>query len=129
MGNLLREGREWLASQMNEHASEPIVYRREGENDLQILAVVGVSEVDQADGEGLIMTSQERDFIIQCKDLDFGNGPTVPLAEDEILIVDSNNFEHRFQVASRGFGGVFKYAGTYFNTMRIYTHAKGKEAQ
>jgi hypothetical protein len=93
MSNLLKIGAEYLAGELAAHAAETVTYTRsvaappeEPLPDLtaDIPAVVGRSEFDIQQSDGLLLHTNTVDFIIRVEDLVLDETATEPVHGDRI---------------------------------------------
>jgi len=63
MTNMLRDGANWLAQQMGEHASDPIVYSRASVS-LTMRATLGQTQFESIANDGSMTRYESRDFIV-----------------------------------------------------------------
>ena len=89
MTELLNSGLDWLHDQLKEHDSRSVTYRRAGQSDLTITAVVRSTTFELADDSGGLITIKSRDFIVQQDDLVIGGSETKPARGDKIIDEDT----------------------------------------
>jgi len=114
VADLLRQGSQWLAGVLKEHASSPVTYTR-GAVELELQATFGRTEYEVEDEYGLRVAAQVADFLIAAADL----APTFdePEAGDRI-VADGAVFE----VMPLAGQGHWRWSDPHRTTMRI--HAK-----
>ena len=114
MGDLLRQGSQWLGAMLKQHASSPVTYRR-GDTELELQATAGRTEYEIEDDYGLRVAAHVTDFLVAAADFEptFGE----PEAGDRI-IVDAAVFE----VMSLAGQGHWRWSDPHRTTIRI--HAK-----
>ena len=119
MSDLLKNGQEWLASKLTQHASRQVVYRR-GELGVTLQATIGRSMYDQDDGEGIVTRSQVRDFLIDTYALLSSIIGTLPRRGDTIVEIDG---EHTFIFEVMALGGdpPWRYSDPFRLKLRIHT--------
>jgi len=117
MGDLLRQGSQWLEQQRTAHCSSPVTYRR-GETELEVNATFGRTEYEVEDDYGLRVGAEVMDFLVLGEDLSptFGE----PEAGDQI-VADSAVFE----VMSLAGQGHWRWSDPHRTTMRIHTKEVG----
>ena len=116
---MLRTGQEWLAGQLNSHASRPVVYRR-GELGVELTAVIGRSAYQQDDGEGVITRAQVRDFLIDTHSLLLSIIGSLPKPGDRIVEIDDTR-TFVFEVMPLGAEPHFRFSDPYRLKLRIHT--------
>ena len=124
MGDLLRQGGQWLEQQRTAHCSSQVTYRREA-TELVVNATFGRTEYeveDEGSGGGLRVGAQVTDFLILADDL----SPVFdePEAGDQI-VADGRVYEVlAFGPDLRG----WRWSDPYRTTMRIHTKDIGADA-
>ena len=119
MGDLLRQGSQWLAGMLTQHAASPVTYRRD-QVSLELQATFGRTEYEVEDGHGLRVGAEVMDFLIAAAD--FTQTFTEPEAGDEI-VADGVVFE----VMSLAGQGHWRWSGPHRTAMRIHTKEIGSE--
>ena len=119
MSDLLKNGQEWLASKLTQHASRQVVYRR-GELGATLQATIGKSMYDQDDGEGIVTRSQVRDFLIDTQSLLQSNIGTLPRRGDTIVEIDGDH-TFIFEVMALGGDTPWRYSDPFRLKLRIHT--------
>jgi len=126
MGDLLRQGSQWLAGVLKQHASSPVTYSRppaddEGETlELEIAATLGKTDYEKSDQYGLPVGATASDFLVSTADLTATFGE--PQAGDRI-VADSAVYE----VLELPGQGCWRQSDGFGNTMRIHTKQIGDE--
>lgn len=87
MPELLKTGLAWLSDQLKEHNSRPVVYAR-GEQTVTIQAVIGKTEYEKRQRDGVQIKVRSRDFIIQRDDLILNGSQIEPRTGDHIFETD-----------------------------------------
>lgn len=119
MGDLLDRGAAFLEDQRHRHMSRAVVYQR-GTDAKELQATIGKTEFEQADDAGLIHRTESRDFLVRAADLDFGAGPILPRAGDQVReTVGTSVFV--YEVNAPGGQPPFRYSDPYRRTLRIHT--------
>jgi hypothetical protein len=119
MPDMLRQGQEWLAAKLTNHASRPVVYRR-GEWEATLEATIGRSLYDQDDGEGIVTRSQVRDFLIDTQTLLTSVIGSLPRRGDTIIEVDGDQ-TFVFEVMALGGDPPWRYSDPFRLKLRIHT--------
>jgi hypothetical protein len=113
VGDLLRQGSQWLEQQRTAHCSSPVTYQR-GDTSIPVSATFGRSEAEVDDGSGLRVVTTVADFLIVAAELaSLGS----PQAGDQILVDEST-----FEVLPLGSEPCWRWSDPYHQTYRI--HAK-----
>ena len=126
MGDLLRQGCQWLAGVLKQHASSPVTYRRppadeEDETvELEIAATLGKTEYEKLDQYGLPVGATATDFLVSAAD--FAGTFDEPQAGDRI-VCDGAVYE----VLELPGQGCWRWSDGFGNTMRIHTKRIGDE--
>jgi hypothetical protein len=88
MSDMLQAGVAWLKGQLAAHASQTVTYRR-GVQNCTLAATFGQKALKVADGQvGVKIVRMDRDFVVAAAALDFGAGPTLPIAGDLVDVTD-----------------------------------------
>jgi hypothetical protein len=119
MIDLLQQGQQWLAQQLNNHASRSVVYRR-GELGVELTAVIGRSSYQQDDGHGLLTRSQVRDFLIDTDALLLSIIGSLPRPGDRIVEIDRQQ-TYVFEVVPLGAEPHWRYSDVFRTKLRIHT--------
>lgn len=69
MANLLRDGANWLNSQLKEHVSEPVDYVTPSGTLAGVLATPGQTTVEEESSNGVVVQAKVRDYIFDADDL------------------------------------------------------------
>jgi hypothetical protein len=110
----------WLTSQLQAHASRPIVYVR-GPNQLALCATPGRSEAATLDfGEAFRVTYTDRDYLIPADRLRIGGAATLPRAGDLIREEIAGEL-HEFEVMAEAGIPPWRYSDPHHRLLRIHT--------
>jgi hypothetical protein len=111
--DLLRQGSQWLAAQLGEHAAGPVTYAR-GEVEVEVPATLGRTQMEVDDGYGLRLAAHATDFLIAAADLaeTFGE----PEIGDRIT-VDGDAYE----VLDLAGQGAWRWSDPHRTMFRIHT--------
>jgi len=112
MANMLQAGAMWLAGQLNDHASDPIVYSRASVS-LTLNAVLGQTQFESDSGDGLVTRFESRDFIVDYACLARLGDP-----QDGDLIQLGNQ---TFEVLTLSGAQPFRFADRHRIKIRIHT--------
>ena len=149
MGDLLRQGCQWLAQQRGAHCASPVTYRRPSTGSGQateavIDATFGRTACEVEDDRGLRVGAEVIDFLVSAEVFApmFGE----PEAGDQIVVPSTGSGQAAStgsgQAASTGSGqadgvvyevmdlagqGHWRWSGPYRTTMRIHTKEIGLE--
>jgi len=120
MGDLLRQGCQWLAQMRGAHCASQVTYRR-GETELAFNATSGKPDRDVEDQFGVRVGATMVDFLIAAADFEptFGE----PEAGDQI-VADGRVYE----VLDLTGQGHWRWSGVPGSTMRIHTKQVGTDA-
>ena len=118
MGDLLRQGGQWLEQQRTAHCSSQVTYCREAV-ELVVNATFGRTEYEVEDEYGLRVGAQVTDFLILAEEF----SPTFdePEAGDQI-VADGRLYE----VMPLSGQGHWRWSDPYRITMRIHTKDMGQ---
>jgi hypothetical protein len=119
MGDLLKQGSDWLEAQRTRHASRTVAYQR-GVGSVELAATIGrtLFEIDTA--LGLQERFESRDFLVLTADLVLGGNVTLPARGDRILETDGTT-TFTYEVMAPGKEPHFRYSDPYRKTLRIHT--------
>lgn len=126
MGDLLDRGSAFLDDQRHRHMSRTVVYQR-GAEAKEVQATIGRTEFEQADDAGLIHRTESRDFLIRTADLDFGAGPTLPRAGDQVRETAGTQV-FVYEVNAPGGQPPFRYSDPFRRVLRVHTKHIGTES-
>ena len=120
MGDLLKRSAEWLARQIERHASQAVHYRR-GATVLQVRAAIGRSDLAVDDGQGgVLIDHNDRDFLIRAEDFFLSGRLAEPQRGDRI-----EEFTRRgtftYEVLAPKGHPVWRYDDPYRQMIRIHT--------
>ena len=117
MGDLLRQGSQWLEQMRTAHCSSPVTYRRGGDAH-EVNATFGRTEYEVEDGYGLTVAANVTDFLILAEDFPFDE----PAAGDQV-VADGVVYE----VMSLAGQGHWRWSDPYRTTMRVHAKEVGTE--
>ncbi len=119
MGDLLRQGSQWLAGMLSQHVSSPVTYRRDV-TELELQATFGRTGEEVEDDHGVRVGAEVTDFLVAAVDFTpiFGE----PEAGDEI-VADGIVFE----VMSLAGQGHWRWSDPHRTAIRIHTKEIGSE--
>jgi hypothetical protein len=126
MGDLLRQGSQWLAGVLKQHASSQVTYSRPpaDEDDetveLEIAATLGKTDYEKSDQYGLPVGATASDFLISAAD--FAGTFGEPQVGDRIVFAGAV-----FEVLELPGQGCWRLSDGFGNTMRIHTKRIGAE--
>ncbi len=110
MGDLLREGSQWLEQQRTTHAASSVEYRRPPDS-VTVPATFGRTRVELSDASGLTLISSVWDFLIRAADLGLEPEP------GDVIVADG----HAYEVMNLGGEGCWRWSDPYRITYRIHT--------
>jgi hypothetical protein len=126
VSDLIANRMEWLAAKRRERCTSIITYRR-GRHVAEVLASVGKTEFERADGDGYAITSQSRDFLITAVDLVLNNQCVRPEAGDQISeTVGDTVYVHEVTCPDQN-EGAWGWADSFHRVLRIHTKQVGTE--
>jgi len=117
VGDLLRQGSQWLEQQRSAHCSSQVTYRR-GAQEQALSATFGRTQYEVQDDFGLVVAAHVTDFLVAAADFApvFGE----PQPGDQII---ADGVVH--EVMSLGNQGHWRWSDPYRTTMRIHTKEVG----
>ena len=116
MGDLLRQGSQWLEQQRTAHCSSPVEYRRPP-GSATVNATYGKTDFEVADESGLTIGSHVWDFLILADELGFD-----PQSGD---VIAANG--RQYEVMNLGGEGCWRWSDPYRQTYRIHTKDIGAD--
>jgi hypothetical protein len=126
MPDVLRNGSDWLADQLKEHASRPVVYRR-GADEVVVQATIGRTLLKLDDGYGGVrMEWTDRDFLIHAADLVLGGNPTLPERGDLIRETQGGQ-TFVYEVMAPGKEPAWRWSDVFRKVLRIHAKQVGVE--
>ncbi len=126
MGDLLRQGCQWLAGVLKQHASSPVTYSRppadeDGETvELEIAATLGKTDYEKPDQYGLPIGDTATDFLVSAAD--FTGTFSEPQVGDRIVLDGAV-----YEVLELPGQGCWRWSDGFGNVMRIHTKRIGDE--
>ena len=124
MGDLLRQGSQWLEQQRSAHCSSQVTYRR-GAQEQELSATFGRTQYEVQDDFGLVVAAHVTDFLVAAADFApvFGE----PRAGDQVVadLPDRQAGGVVYEVMSLGNQGHWRWSDPYRTTMRIHTKEVG----
>jgi hypothetical protein len=126
--NLLEDGAQWLADQMEESVSSPVVYVR-GSLECPLNASLGKTQFEVTDQAGMLQNVESHDFILRASEMLFDGLPFVPKAYDSVLIV-RGGVTHKYVVVQYGSmidstEQVYRWCDPYGKQLRVHTRYEG----
>ena len=122
MGDLLRQGGQWLEQMRRAHCSSPVTYRRPGGTggpvEVELPATLGRTEYEVEDEYGVRIAAHSTDFLVSAEDFTptFGT----PEAGDQV-IADGTVYE----VMSLAGQGHWRWSDPTRRTLRIHAKETG----
>lgn len=123
MPNLLQRGAEYLAAQLQAHASQPVTYRRgTGEEAVEVAidATIGRSEFELTTDDGIVERVETRDFLFPTADLVLAETATVPQRGDKI-IETIGDATLTYEVLPHQNLPAFRYSDEFRVMLRVHT--------
>lgn len=126
--NLLENGAQWLADQMDENVSSPVVYVR-GSLQCQLDASLAKTQFEVTDQVGMLQNVESHDFILRSAKMLFEGETFVPQASDEIHVV-RGEVTHRYVVVQYGnmidsTEQFYRWCDPYGKQLRVHTRYDG----
>lgn len=128
MPDLLSNSTSWLAGRLQNAAGETVTYER-GLDSASLTAVIGRTEWDSIEGEGLVTRIESEDFLIEAADLVLAGEQTEPQRGDRIKRTIGGT-THVFEVLPFGAAGdeqPFRYSDRSRSLLRVHTKHTGTE--
>jgi len=127
MGDLLRQGSQWLAQMRGAHCASQVTYRR-GETELVISATFGRPDREVEDQFGIRVGATMTDFLIAAADFEptFGE----PLPGDQVVAPSAGSGQgdgQVYEVLDLAGQGHWRWSDPYGTTMRIHAKRIGVE--
>ncbi len=119
MGDLLRQGSQWLAGVLKQHAASQVTYSRPATDggdavELPLAATLGKTDYEKPDEYGMPVGATATDFLISS--VDFTGTFGEPQTGDRIVFDGSV-----FEVLDVPGQGCWRRTDGFGNTMRIHT--------
>ena len=126
MGDLLRQGSQWLAGVLKQHAASPVTYSRPpaDEDDetveLELAATLGKTDYEKLDEYGMPVGATASDFLVSAAG--FAGTFGEPQVGDRIVFDGAV-----YEVLELPGQGCWRQSDRFGNTMRIHTKRIGDE--
>ena len=114
MGDLIRQGSQWLADMLQQHAASPVTYLR-GETTIDLAATLGRTDLEVTDDYGGSVQAHSVDFLAAA-----GSLPFAPQAGDTVILDG-----RRFEVMNLPGEGCWRWTSPFRTTVRIHTKDTG----
>lgn len=126
--NLLEDGAQWLADQMEAHVSSSVVYVR-GSQQCQLDASLGRTQFEFTDQVGMLQNIESHDFILRSAEMLFDGEKFTPKALDEIHVV-RDGITHRYLVVQYGnmidsTEQIYRWCDPYGKQIRLHARYEG----
>jgi len=119
VGDLLRQGSQWLEQQRTAHCSSQVAYRRDA-TEYPVNATYGKTDVEVADESGLTITAGVWDFLILADGfLPEGLEPE----PGDVIAADGR----RYEVMNLAGQDCWRWSDPYRQTYRIHTKDTGED--
>ena len=126
MPDVLRNGSDWLADQLKEHASRPVAYRR-GADEVSVQATIGRTLLKLDDGYGGVrMEWTDRDFLIHADDLVLNGNAVLPERGDLIRETQGGK-TFVYEVMAPGKEPAWRWSDVFRKVLRIHAKQVGVE--
>jgi len=120
VGDLLRQGTQWLGDMLKQHASSRVTYRRDQASH-EIDATFGRTEYEVEDEHGLRVGAEVIDFLVSAEAFPFEE----PEAGDQIIADGPDGQAVVYEVMDLAGQGRWRWSDPYRTTMRIHTKEVG----
>lgn len=127
MANVLRNGMDWLAAKLKQHAGESVVYSR-GADSVAVTATLGktLMRLDSTQTGGSLMEWTDADFLIAAEDLILASVAVEPERGDKIRWT-KGGITRVFEVLAPGGEPCWRWSDEFQTVMRIHTKQVGTE--
>lgn len=126
MADLLQTGAAWLTAQMQQFASQPIVYVR-GNQSIPLSATIGRTEFEEADAYGVVQQVVSRDYLFPATALVPLAGLNRPQRGDEVQET-RDGVLYRYQVIAPQGEPHWRYSDAYQQVLRVHTKLISEDA-
>ncbi len=128
MADLLQKSSAWLEDQRVKHLTQMVVYQR-GTQTGSVAATIGSTVFQLDDGNGAVIRSESRDYLIRAADLVLDGAAVLPQRGDQIRETDARTeavvvYEVTVPGDSGGGGGgepCWRWSDGYRQTLRVHT--------
>ena len=127
MKDVLRDGQSWLAAKLKQFASREVIYRRDDQSTV-VNATIGTTKGEQDAGDGLILQTEIRDYLIDAADLSLDGTLTLPERGDLIIEVESG-VRFTYEVLPIGNQKPWRYSDPFRLKLRIHTKLIASEEE
>lgn len=122
MGDLLRQGSQWLERMRTAHCASPVEYRRPPEAEMRhVQATFGRTAYEIADESGLTVGSHVIDFLIRADAL-----PGLEPEPGDVIAADGRRYE--VMALGEDVRG-WRWSDPYRTTYRIHTREIGADGE
>jgi hypothetical protein len=126
--NILEDGAQWLADQMEAYVSSSVVYVR-GSQQCQLDASLGRTQFEVTDQVGMLQNVDSHDFILRSAEMLFDGEQFIPKAFDSIHIV-RGGVTHQYTVVQYGNsldspGQIYRWCDPFGKQIRVHTRYEG----
>lgn len=128
MKDVLRDGQAWLAGKLKQFASRKVIYRYRLKHLLVLPATIGKTLGEQDAGDGLILRTEIRDYLIDVADLKIDGQNFLPERGDQIIEVDEGE-RFTYEVLPIGNQKPWRYSDPFRLKLRIHTKLVANDDQ
>jgi hypothetical protein len=126
--NLLEDGAQWLADQMDTNVSSPVVYVR-GSQQCELDASFAKTTFEIVDQVGMLQRVDSHDFILRSSAMSFSGDSFTPKDLDEVRVTRDGQV-HRYVVTQygntmEGNSQVSRWCDPYGKQIRVHTRYDG----
>ena len=125
MSDLLEQGQQWLADQLTTHAAQTVVYARDGD-EVTVPATIGKTTFEHDDGQGTIIRTQVRDYLVDTHLLELGGDTVLPKPGDQIRETEGDTV-FTYEVMAIAGEPCWRYSDPFRNKLRIHTKLVSEE--
>ncbi len=119
MTNLLEDASQWLSGQIDDHASNSVLYRR-GSLTVPLVAGKARTTYELTDSSGMLVEVESRDFLVTAATLILDGIQCLPEVGDRIIeTVDSSL--HAYEVMTFGTEKQYRFCDPYHHKLRVHT--------
>ena len=125
MSDLLEKGQQWLADQLTTRAAQTVVYARDGD-EVSVPATIGQTTFEHDDGQGTIIRTQVRDYLIDANKLVLAGQTTQPKPGDQIRET-AGDTTFTYEMMAIAGEPCWRYSDPFRIKLRIHTKLVSEE--
>lgn len=127
MAGLLEQASAWLEGQRTKHLTRSVTYRRGAQSVEDLPATIGKTTFELDDGDGAVIRSESRDYLVLAADLVLGGAQILPQRGDSIVETLGGK-QLVYEVLAPGNEPIWRWSDPYHQTLRIHTKQVEEEA-